>query len=160
MRARIVQLSMIAALMIAVGLVGCGRETTPTQTNAPGAAPVPAADAFKPVATIKQVMLGVTVPASNTVFAVAGEAPADDAAWQNVEASALAVAESGNLLLMKPRAKDEAEWVQFAHALIDAGVKAAEAAHSKNAEATGTAADDMYNVCEQCHAKYLPKPAV
>ena len=153
MRARIVQLSIIAAL----GLAGCGRETTPVQATAPAAAPV--ADAFKPVATIKQVMLGITVPASNTVFAVAGEAPADDAAWQNVEASALAVAESGNLLLMKPRMKDEAEWTQFAHALIDAGVKAAEAARSKNAEATGTAGDDMYNVCEQCHAKYLPKPA-
>lgn len=154
MRARIVQLTMIAAL----GLGACGREATPVQTTAPDA-PASVVDAFKPVATIKQVMLGITVPASNTVFAVAGEAPADDAAWQNVEASALAVAESGNLLLMKPRTKDDTEWTQFAHALIDAGVKAAEAARSKNAEATGTAGDDMYTVCEQCHAKYLPKPA-
>ena len=154
MRARIVHLSLIAV----VGLVGCGREMTPMQTDAPAASP-PAADVFKPVASIKQVMLGITVPASNAVFAVAGEAPADDAAWQNVEAAALAVAESGNLLLMKPRAKGEPEWQQFAHALVDAGVKAAEAARTKNAEATGTAGDDMYTVCEQCHAKYLPKPA-
>jgi hypothetical protein len=154
MGARILYLSMAAA----VALVGCGRETTAPQP-APAAAPAPAAEALKPVASIKQVMLGITVPASNAVFAVAGEVPADDAAWQNVEASALAVAESGNLLLMKPRAKDDAEWTQFAQALVDAGVKAAEAARTKNAEATGTAGDDMYNVCEQCHAKYLPKPA-
>jgi len=160
MRARIVQLSMIAAPMIAVvGLVGCGRETTtPIQSNAP-AESTSAADAFKPVASVKQVMLGITVPASNAVFAVAGEAPADEAGWTSVEASALAVAESGNLLLMKPRAKDDPEWKQFALALVDAGVKAAEAARSKNAEATGIAGDDMYNVCEQCHAKYLPKPS-
>jgi hypothetical protein len=152
MRASVAYLPIVAV----VGLAGCGREAPPARSSAPSPAPV--AEAFKPVATVKQVMLGITVPASNAVFAVAGEAPADDAAWQAVEASALAVAESGNLLLMKPRAKDDQEWKQFALALVDAGIKAAEAARTKNAEATGTAGDDMYTVCEQCHAKYLPKP--
>jgi hypothetical protein len=103
-------------------------------------------------------MIGITVPASNAVFAVAGEAPADEAGWQTVEASAMAVAESGNLLLMGPRAVDDQEWKQFALALVDAGSKAAEAARAKNAEQTGIAGDDMYNVCEQCHAKYMKKP--
>jgi hypothetical protein len=152
MRASVAYLSIVAA----VGLAGCGREAPPGHNSAPS--PSPVAEAFKPVATVKQVMLGITMPASNAVFAVAGEAPADDAAWQAVKASALAVAESGNLLLMKPRAKNDQEWNQFALALVDAGVKAAEAARTKNAEATGTAGDDMYTVCEQCHAKYLPKP--
>jgi hypothetical protein len=122
-------------------------------------AAAPAAADFKPVANVRQIMLGITVPASNIVFAVAGEAPKDDAAWENVEASALAVAESGNLLLMNPRSKDEPEWKQFALALVDAGTKAAAAARTKNADNTGTAGDDLYNTCEQCHAKYLPKPA-
>lgn len=154
MRTKIAYVSILAALALA----GCGRETPPAQTSAAPAA-TPAAADFKPVANVRQVMLGITVPASNIVFAVAGEAPKDDAAWENVEASALAVAESGNLLLMKPRAKDEPEWKQYALALIDAGTKAAAAARTKNAENTGTAGDDLYNTCEQCHAKYLPKPA-
>jgi hypothetical protein len=145
-------------IVTVLGLAGCGREVSaPAQSAAPAATAAITA-AFKPVATVKQVMLGITVPASNAVFAVAGEAPKDDAGWQAVEASALAVAESGNLLLMKPRAVDDPEWQQFALALVDAGAKAAEAARSKDAEKTGTAGDDMYNVCEHCHAKYLPKP--
>jgi hypothetical protein len=145
--------AMSLAACVVLSLTACGRQAPSGQTAAPSAD-----DAFKPVATVKQVMLGITVPASNAVWAVPGEAPADDAAWQAVEASALAVAESGNLLLMKPRAVDEAEWRQFALALVDAGVKAAEAARAKDVDQTSVAGDDMYNVCEQCHAKYLPKP--
>jgi hypothetical protein len=142
------------------GLLGCNRQEPATQTKAssPPAPAAAASDSFKPVATVKQVMLGITVPASNAVFAVAGEAPKDDAGWQAIEASALAVAESGNLLLMKPRAVDDQEWKQYALALIDAGAKAAEAARAKDADKTSTAGDDLYNTCEQCHAKYLPKP--
>ena len=139
-------------LALTIALVACAR-----QEPAPRAA-APPAPAFKPIATVKQVMQGITIPASNAVFAVAGQAPADDAAWQAVEASAMAVAESGNLLLMSPRAVAEQEWTQYAVALIDAGAKAAEAARAKNADQTSTAGDDMYNVCEQCHAKYMKKP--
>jgi hypothetical protein len=140
--------------------VGCNRQEPATQANAPDSRAAATSDPFRPVANVKQVMLGITIPASNAVFAVAGEAPADDAAWQAVEASALAVAESGNLLLMKPRAVDDREWKQFALALVDAGAKAAEAARAKDADKTSIAGDDMYNACEQCHAKYMPKPAL
>jgi hypothetical protein len=146
-------------LILIVGLAftaGCNKAPAPVQTlPAPGA--IETAAVFKPIATVKQVMQGITIPASNVVFAVAGTAPTDDAGWQIVEASALAVAESGNLLLMKPRAVDDHEWRQFSLALIDAGARAAEAARAKDAEKTGVAGDDMYNACEQCHAKYMPK---
>jgi hypothetical protein len=143
-------LGLIIVMTTALG--ACARHE-PAQTNV-----APAAPAFKPIASVKQVMQGITIPASNAVFAVAGQAPADDAGWQAVEASAMAVAESGNLLLMSPRAVDEGEWKQYALALVDAGAKAAEAARAKNADQTSTAGDDMYNVCEQCHAKYMKKP--
>jgi hypothetical protein len=143
--------------LVMLGLAACDQRAAQAPTQSPATAS-PAMEAFKPVATVKQVMLGIVVPASNAVFAVAGEAPADDAGWQAVEASAMAVAESGNLLLMKPRAMDDQDWRQFALAMVDAGTKAAEAAKAKNAEQTGIAGDDMYNVCEQCHAKYMKKP--
>ena len=141
-----------ACVLMMLGLAGCTRHEAAAPTSAP-----PTTDALRPIATVRQVMLGITVPASNAVFAVAGQAPADDAGWEAVEASALAVAESGNLLLVKPRAVDDGDWKRWSVALVDAGVKAAKAAHSKDADATGVAGDDMYNVCEQCHAKYLKK---
>ncbi|HEY8538053.1 MAG TPA: hypothetical protein VIL28_04240 [Steroidobacteraceae bacterium] len=141
------------AVLGAFALAACS-ERAANETGANNVSAPP----FKPVATAKQIMQGITIPASNIVFAVAGEAPADDQAWQNVEASALAVAESGNLLLMQPRAVDEQEWRQYALALVDAGARAAEAARAKDVEQTSAAGDAMYEVCEQCHAKYLPKP--
>jgi cytochrome c556 len=140
----------VAALLL---IAGCGREPAPSpQTNNDEAA-----SAIKPLATARQIMLGITVPASDVVFIAAGETPSDDASWEKVEASALAVAESGNLLLMKPRAVDADDWRQYAQALIEAGARAAEAARAKDTDRISTAGDDMYNVCEQCHAKYLPK---
>jgi len=147
---RTTSIGVMAAIVIA--LSGCGREAPTSATTA-----APASPAFRPVASVKQVMQGITIPASNAVFAVAGQAPADEAAWQAVEASALAVAESGNLLLMSPRAIDDQEWKQYSLALVDAGAKAAEAARAKNADQASIAGDDMYNVCEQCHAKYMKK---
>jgi len=144
------------AVFALLGFLGCSRQE-PAPQSAASSSPPPPSDSFKPVATVKQVMLGITIPASNAVFAVAGEAPKDDAGWQAVEASALAVAESGNLLLMKPRAVDDQEWKQYALALVDAGAKAAEAARAKDADRTSIAGDDLYNTCEQCHAKYMPK---
>lgn len=145
--------SAFVAMLGLCALAACGRQGA-NETSSAETATVP----FKPVATVKQVMLGITIPASNVVFAVAGEAPESDDAWQQVESSALAVSESGNLLLIPPRAVDEQEWRQYALALVDAGARAAEAARAKDAEAVSTAGDAMYEVCEQCHSKYLPKP--
>jgi Tfp pilus assembly protein PilV len=145
--------SIVAVLVVAA----CSKQSPTPQSAAPPATPSQS-EPFKPIATVKQVMQGITIPASNVVFAVAGTAPTDAVGWQAVEASALAIAESGNLLLMKPRAVDEQGWRQFSLALVDAGARAAEAARAHDAEKTSIAGDDMYNVCEQCHAKYMPKP--
>jgi len=142
-------------MFLCLGLVACDRQQSKSPTPITLSRTEPT---FKPVASVKQIMQGITIPASNAVFAVAGTAPTDDAGWQAVEASALAVAESGNLLMMKPRAVDGAEWRQFALALVEAGERAAAAAQAQDAEKTSVAGDDMYNVCEQCHAKYLPQP--
>ena len=146
----------LLGVSIVLMLSGCGQER-PAPIAMTSSRAAAEANALQGVATVKQVMQGITIPASNTVFAVAGIAPADDAGWEAVEASALAVAESGNLLLMKPRAVDDQEWKQFSLALIEAGERAAAAARSKDADQASTAGDDMYTVCEQCHAKYMPK---
>jgi hypothetical protein len=146
------KLAIACGLAASMLVAGCDRDpaSSPRSNNDETAA-------IEPLATVRQVMLGITIPASDVVFLAAAETPADDAAWEKVAASALAVAESGNLLLMKPRAVDADDWRQYARALIEAGARAAEAAQAQNADTISAAGDDMYNVCEQCHAKYLPK---
>lgn len=136
------------------GLAACDQERAESPTPLTLSRTEPT---LRPVASVKQIMQGITIPASSTVFAVAGTAPADDAGWQAVEVSAMAVAESGNLLLMKPRAVDGAQWRQFSLALVAAGERAAKAAQARDVEQTSLAGDDMYDVCEQCHARYAPQ---
>ncbi len=70
------------------------------------------------IATTRQLMLGLTIPASDVLFQVGSAAPTDDAGWEKVQANAAMLAESGNLLLTGSRAIDAPEWKGFAQSLI------------------------------------------
>ena len=45
------------------------------------------------VATIRQLMLGIVIPASDGVFGVASKAPENDTEWELIEADSMAEAE-------------------------------------------------------------------
>lgn len=145
-----------AALVTAVaGLVifsGCTKQAAPP----PPAAPV---TPFKTVATAKQVMQAITIPTADVVWKVPNETPKDDAAWLVVENNALALAESGNLLMMEGRAVDQGEWMKHASKLVDVATKAAQAARSKNVDKLTEIGDELYTVCESCHMKYMKQEA-
>jgi len=81
--------------------------------------------------------------------------PKTDAEWIAVRNAAVTVAESGNLLMIVPRAKDGGEWMQRAQEMIKAGEEAMRAADSKNAEKLFTVGGDLYDSCSNCHRKYL-----
>ena len=66
---------------------------------------------------------------------------------------AVTLAESGNLLMMVPRAKDGGEWMERAKELIDTSERAIRAADAKNADQLFTAGGDIYEACSNCHRK-------
>jgi hypothetical protein len=123
--------------------------------SASGSAQAPG---FKPVGTIRQIMLGILTPTSDVIFAVPNKPPQDDAAWQSVQNSSLMLAEVGNLLMIPGRAQDKGDWMKFANQLNEAGAEAFKAANAKNAAALEDIGNKIDGVCEGCHAKYLPKP--
>lgn len=127
--------------------------------KAPPPPPPASAAPFKSVATVKQVMQSITIPEADVVWGVPSEAPPDDAAWLKVENSALALAESGNLLMMEGRAVDHEEWMKQAGSLIDVATKAATAARAKDADKMAEVGDELYSVCEACHMKYMKQEA-
>jgi hypothetical protein len=127
--------------------IGCAQKTPPQ----PGPLPTP----FKVVATPKQVMQAIVIPASDAVWKVANEVPKDDAEWLAVENHALALAESANLLMMEGRAVDHDNWMKQSKALLDTALTAAEAAHAKHAEKVADAGNAIYEVCEACHMQYM-----
>jgi len=75
--------------------------------------------------------------------------------WAAVRNAAVAVAESGNLLMLVPRAKDGGEWMKRAQEMIDTGERAIRAAEAKNADQLFTVGGDIYDACSNCHRVYM-----
>ena len=130
----------------------------------PGAAQ--SAAPYRAVASVDEVMDGIVIPASQTIFDAVvysnGElvqSPKTDDDWFRLRVSAMAVAESGNLLMMPPRAKDAGEWATFSRAMTDAAVKVAAAAEAKDVEAILATGSAVYNACTACHEKYVQDDA-
>ena len=116
---------------------------------------VPAQEsAIMPVATVKQLCEGMITASSDALFNVGREAPADDDDWRAVMNSALMLAESGNLLMLDGRARDNDEWMTMSRALVDAGVAAVRAVEAQDVDALLGAGDLIVVSCETCHEPY------
>jgi hypothetical protein len=116
---------------------------------------------FKPVTTVKELMTATIEPTAEVVFdaavwvnGVSVGAPKNDEEWNDVRNHALTLAESGNLLMMAPRARDDGAWMTRSQALVDAGVGAAKAAESKDLDAVFVAGGKIYLACTGCHQQY------
>src|SRR5688572_1017302 len=118
--------------------------------------PAAAVPQIEAIATTRQIMLGITIPTSDVLFGVATEAPKDDAAWERVQANALALAESGNLLMVGSRVRDQGDWIKHCKTLIETAKLAAQAAQEKNIDKELEAGDKVYEVCDGCHKQYMP----
>lgn len=109
---------------------------------------------LQPVATMKELMLDVIHPASNSLLvAVNRGGPGDDKGWAEARRSAMTLAESGNLLIMRNRA---AAWVADAKLLTDVGTAAYRAAAARDARALAALADRIDASCTTCHAQFRP----
>jgi hypothetical protein len=131
---------------------------------APGCSSAPP---YRPLATIEQIMEASVEPASNAVFDAAAwvngvqvGGPKTDDDWKLVQANALMLAETGNLLLMGPRMKDQTGWVIRTQAMMDAANEAAKAADQRNTEAIFNAGTKIYQACTGCHLQYINQSVI
>ncbi|MGH9349724.1 MAG: hypothetical protein ACRD26_20930 [Vicinamibacterales bacterium] len=125
-----------------------------------GAPPPP----FRPVADMKQLMNSIVDPAADVIWGAVGtivsaegteeRAPRTDEEWAAVLNSAFAMTESGNLMMMGSRAKDNGEWMRQSQALIDVGLRTLEAAKARDTDAIFRVGGDIYEVCASCHRAY------
>lgn len=161
----------LAALGFTVlGLVGCTGEPQATAqapesaSSAPESAAAPATP-YKPVATNLELMESIIAHAADEYWSsvrividengVTEYVPETDEEWEEVWAAAISLAESGNLLMMPPRAVDD-EWIRISGELVDVGVEAAAAALARDSEAVLAVGEQVYNVCVECHQRYVP----
>lgn len=126
--------------------------------------PSAATAAITPVATTKQIMAGIVSPAAAVVFesvsttvSAAGieeKRPTTDAEWAAVGASAAALIEASNLLVMGNRAVDQGEWVTMSAAMAKAGMAALKATEAKDPEGVLGAGEIVNTSCDNCHERY------
>jgi len=97
--------------------------------------------------------------ASGQIVTAAGveqRGPKNSEEWTKVQDNAMLLAESGNLLMMSPRAQDDDQWMKSAQALVDKGQAAYQAARSKDVERMFAFGGDLYDTCLHCHQLYMP----
>jgi hypothetical protein len=150
----------VALFISGVGFVIAGarssRQAAPVE--------VEAAPAIKPVATVRQIMIGIVAPSAKIVFDSVGtivsaagveeRKPQNDEEWAVVGSSAAALVESANLMVMGGRAVDKGDWVKMSQALADAGMMAVKAADAKDTDGILTAGSIINTSCDDCHQRY------
>jgi hypothetical protein len=146
-------------------------------------APPAAAFVPRPHSTLAQMMRGIPFPSSNIVFDAQSEDPAKPrkpaevgagatatfanvyAGWQQVENSALAVAETANLLMIpgrlcengRPVPLDRDDFRRFSEELAVAGQAAYKAAQSRDLDAMVEVSGTVSDACAHCHEIYRDK---
>jgi hypothetical protein len=172
----------VAALFVVQFASGCvespNGESAATSSNGP--MPNGQSEALM---TVNQLMHAILFPLGNTVF----YAQADDPAalprdpmpssspnpltglyggWQAVENSALALAESADLLLIEGRTcsngevvnVEDADWLRFVADYREKSVAAYEAALTKDQDAMVDASGVLSDACLACHRVYRREP--
>ncbi len=82
--------------------------------------------------------------------------PTDDDGWHAAESAAFSTAEAANLLLLPGRPlDDDRAWVDAAHMLYDASMRAQAAALAREKVDFFIAGSDMYQACVACHNRYV-----
>jgi hypothetical protein len=113
-----------------------------------------APSSYQPVGTMSQLMIDILYPASDALFYIERNPPKDDREWGIVRTNALNLAESGNLLMMPGRARDQGDWIKDAKLVVDAGQAAYKAAQKKDMQAILDLNEQLYVSCTKCHSQY------
>ena len=110
-----------------------------------------------PSASVRQLMLDLVYPSSNEILlAIYRGGPKDESEWAAVRRSALTLAESGSVLMMPGRARDQMDWMRDAKLLVNVGNAAYKAAQSKDGKALAALAGAVDASCTMCHQQYRP----
>jgi hypothetical protein len=106
------------------------------------------------VATVRQLHDAMITPASEVVFSTGVKPPASDEEWTAVRHAAIALAESGNLLMIGSRARDRNKWMKMSRAMVDAAGASLRAVEARDLKALARASDRIVVACETCHEPY------
>jgi len=134
----------------------------PPITERPAAPSPPPTPRLEAIADTKLLMEGLCQPNFQGLGKRLAEKPADAETWTIARGQALILAETGNLLMMRPpkgRPAQEA-WMAAAMDLRAESAKLARAAEVKNYSSAAAGLASIANACNRCHEKIGEKTRV
>jgi cytochrome c556 len=126
---------------------------------------------YESVATTKDIMVDMAIPASNALFDAGSKEKPTDEEWAGYRKQALLLAEAGNLLMVpgriatgptkvksKAKAANPAAWNAASKLMRDAGKAAMVAIDKKDLDTLGgDVAGMILDSCSGCHDQYMLK---
>jgi len=130
-------------LIISATMIKSGRTPTPSSL----------VESKAVESSIHEFMEGVNKPAYQRLVACLSQNILDENAWKAVLADSLLLAESGNLLLMRP-VQDPQAWSVNATNIRESGTVLYESAKLKEITPVRLKFDVMLNDCDACHQQF------
>jgi hypothetical protein len=111
---------------------------------------------LEPIAETKLLMEGLAHPNFKAVDRFLKEPGDDPEAWQFARGQAVLIAETGNLLMLRPpkNAKAEENWMTRGMELRDAGSQLAKALAAKDLAKSRPALVGVASTCNRCHESF------
>jgi hypothetical protein len=142
-----------------VGFVIAAARTT--RTAAPAQAAAPPVEA---VASVKQIMIGMVMPAAADIWnsvattvsakGIEETRPQTDEEWERLTTSAAMLSEAATLLVQGNRAPDKEDWTKMARAMAEAAAKTRKAAEAKSPDGILAVGEEINITCDNCHERY------
>lgn len=110
---------------------------------------------LEPVAETKLIMEGLTHANFRGLERTLAKIPLEDQSWQFARGQALLIAESANLLMLRPpRNNGEAIWMERSMDLRTQSQQLAQLIGKKDLERAKTGMSQVANSCNQCHKTF------
>jgi len=141
-----------AALVLAIGALLLIAQPAASQLRRREAAKTPKPE---PVAETRLLMEGLNQANYRGLERLLRDKPADVEAWTFARGQALLIAETGNLLMMRPpRAKGQDAWLDHAAELREAATALARTAAKRDLDRSRNAFRDLAGACNRCHQAF------
>jgi hypothetical protein len=136
---------------IAIAAAGAACLTVPIAQSQPGVA---RGGKLEAIAETKVLMEGLAATNMRGVANILRDKPADVEAWTFARGQSLLVAETGNLLLLRPPGVGREAWERHAAELRTAATDLARAAGEKDYSRARAGLASVANVCNRCHQAF------
>ncbi|MFN4260188.1 MAG: hypothetical protein ACK4RK_12900 [Gemmataceae bacterium] len=124
---------------------------------APASSQMPrVAPAMQPVAETRLLMEGLNQANFRGLERLLSHQPTDAATWTFIRGQSLLIAESGNLLMLRPPRDPQAydAWMRYAAELRTAGERLARNAGTSDYERSRASLNELANTCNRCHQAF------